>query len=190
LKQQIRQFALAEGAQLVAMASIGAYTEYLAEVETRLQETGARPEDFMISQVENMPGSRDTMFFANLADPRTTLPQAKTIIILGVYAYDEAAVYQNTRRDLRGKTARVYSYYPVVRRIAESVAKFIADCGGKAIHGQHVPLKFVADRVGLGTYGKNGILQTEQYGSYVALRDVLTNLELTPDHPGGGVKSL
>ena len=34
----------------------------------------------------------------------------------------------------------------------------------------------------MGTYGKNGILQTEQYGSYVALRNILTDVELIPDH--------
>jgi epoxyqueuosine reductase len=35
--------------------------------------------------------------------------------------------------------------------------------------------------MGLGAYGKNGILQTATYGSYVALRNVLTDAELLPD---------
>jgi len=182
MKTAIKQFAVSRGAQLVAIMSVDAYTEYLSEVEQRLQDTGARLEDFMISPAANLPGSQDITFFSHLADARKTLPAAKTIIMLGVYAYDEAALYKNTCQELRGKTARVYSYYPVARQIAESVVGFIEERGHKAIQGQHIPLKFAADRIGMGAYGKNGILQTEPYGSYVALRNVLTEVELAPDH--------
>ncbi|MHC4207235.1 MAG: epoxyqueuosine reductase [Planctomycetota bacterium] len=166
----------------MAITSADAFAEYLSEVEQRLQDTGAQLEDYMISPATNLPGSQDKTFFSHLADARKTLPTAKTIIMLGVYAYDEAALYRNTRQELRGKTARVYSYYPVVRQIAESVAGFIEERGHKAIQGQHIPLKFAADRIGMGAYGKNGVLQTELYGSYVALRNVLTDVELAPDH--------
>jgi len=182
IKTAIKQFAVSQGAQLVAVTSVDAYTEYLSEVEQRLQDTRARLEDFMISPAATLPGSQDKTFFSHLADARKTLSTAKTIIMLGVYAYDEAALYRNTRQELRGKTARVYSYYPVVRQIAENVAGFLEEHGYKAIQGQHIPLKFVADRIGVGAYGKNGILQTETYGSYVALRNVLTEAELAPDH--------
>ena len=181
IKSEIRQLAFSQGAQLVAMASVEAYTGYLAEVERRLQDTGAQLEDFMVSPETNMSSSREMAFFTRLADTRKTLPTAKTIVMLGIYAYDEAALYRNTRLELRGKTARIYSYYPVARQIAESVAGFIEDRGNKAIQGQHIPLKFVANRIGMGAYGKNGVLQTEQYGSYLALRNVLTDLELAPD---------
>jgi len=165
------------------MARVEVYASYLAEVEKRLQDTGAQSENFMISPVANMPSSQEMSFFTHLSDPRKTLPTARTIIILGVYAYDEGAVYENTRQELRGKTARVYYYYPVARQIAESVVSFIEERGYGAIQGQHIPLKFVADRIGIGAYGKNGILQTEQYGSYIALRNILTEAEFAPDDP-------
>ena len=182
LKNEIKEFAFSQGAQLVAMAGVEAYADYLAEVEKRLQDTGAQLEDFMASPVANMPSSREMSFFTHLSDARNTLPTAKTIIILGVYAYDENAVYKNTRRQLRGKTARIYSYYPVVRQIAEHVVSFLEEHGHKAIQGQNIPLKYVADRIGIGAYGKNGILQTTQYGSYIALRNILTEAELAPDN--------
>ena len=181
IKTAVKEFAISQGAQLVAITSVDAYTEYLSEVEQRLQETGAKLEDYMISPAANMPGSQDESFFSHLADARKTLAVAKTIIMFGVYAYDEAAIYRNTHKELRGKTARIYSYYPVVRKIAENLVAFIEEHGYKAMHGQHIPLKYVADRIGMGAYGKNGILQTERYGSYVALRNVLTDLELIPD---------
>ncbi len=182
LKNEIKEFAVSQGAQLVAMASAQAYNGYLAEVEKRLQDTGAQLEDFMAWPVANMPGSREMSFFTHLSDARKSLPTVKTIIILGVYAYDENAIYKNTRRQLRGKTARIYSYYPVVRQIAEHVVSFLEEHGHKAIQGQNIPLKYVADRIGIGAYGKNGILQTHAYGSYIALRNILTEAEFEPDN--------
>lgn len=173
LKTKIQKYAMSLGAQLVGITPVEVYREYLAEVETRLQETGAQPENFMLP-------SGDTSFLARLSDARNALPDAKTIILVGVYAYDEAAGYSNTWQELRGKTARTYNYYPVARQIAERVAAFIEEHEHKALCGQHIPLKFVADRIGLGAYGKNGIFQTAQYGSYIAFRNVLTDVELAP----------
>jgi epoxyqueuosine reductase len=182
LKDDIKKFAVSQGAQLVAMASVEAYGDYLSEVEKRLQETGAELKDYMASPVENMPGSTEMSFFTQLSDARNTLPTAKTIIILGVYTYDENAIYKNTHQQLRGKTARSYSYYPVVRKIAEDIVRFLQERGHKAIHGQNIPLKFVADRIGIGAYGMNGIFQTPQYGSCIALRNILTEAELEGDN--------
>jgi len=173
-KDEIEEFARSQGADLVAVAPMEVYSDYLAEVKNRLAETRADLKDYMI-QPEGMS------FFERLSDPRRTLPDAKAIIVLGVNAYDETAVYTNTRRELRGKTARIYAYYPVVRQIAEELAVFIEERGYKAVQGQHVPLKYVADRTKLGTYGKNALLLTKQYGSYVALRNIITDLSLSPD---------
>ena len=127
-KREIKELALLQGAQLVGVTRVEVYANYLAEVERRTQDTGAQLADFMISPVTDHEGrviSEDTSFFARLSDARQSLPSAKTIILLGVYAYDETAVYKNARRELRGKTARIYNYYPVVRHIAERVAAFI-----------------------------------------------------------------
>jgi len=174
LKNEIKEFARSQGADLVAVAPIEVYSDYLAEVKNRLAETGADLRDYMIQPV-------DVSFFERLADPRETLPDAKAIIVLGVNAYDKTAVYTKTGCELRGKTARIYAYYPVVRKIAEKLAVFIEKRGYKAVQGQHVPLKYVADRTKLGTYGKNALLLTKQYGSYVALRNIITDLPLSPD---------
>ncbi len=174
LENEIKEFARSQGADLVAVASIEIYGDYLAEVKDRLAETGADLSDYMIQPA-------DVSFFERLADPRETLADAKAIIVLGVYAYDRTADYSKTQQGLRGKTARIYSYYPVVRKIAEKLAEFIEKCGYRAIQGQNIPLKYVADRTKLGTYGKNALLLTKQYGSYVALRNIITDLPLSPD---------
>jgi len=174
LENEIKEFAGSQGADLVAVAPIEVYSDYLAEVKDRLAETGADLRDYMIQPA-------DISFFERLADPRETLADAKAIIVLGVYAYDRTADYSKTQRGLRGKTARIYSYYPVVRKIAEKLAEFIEKRGYRAVQGQNIPLKHVAGRIELGTYGKNALLLTRQYGSYVALRNVITDLPLSPD---------
>lgn len=43
----------------------------------------------------------------------------------------------------------------------------------------------VAARAGLGFIGRNGLLITEKFGSYVFLGEIITNLEFEPDEPVG-----
>ena len=106
-------------------------------------------------------------YFDHLSDVYSTLPSAKTIVLIGVSSFDKKGEYKATRRKLQGKTARTYPYYPVVRQIAEQVVKFIEESGYRAIHGQQIPLKYVANDIGLGSYGWNGLLMTEDFGSDV-----------------------
>ena len=177
LRDAVSACAQAHGADLVGFARIEAYGEFLREVRQRLHETGATGDDYML------PGADALAFFAQLADPRDLLPEARALIVLGTYAYDTQAVYRGTRRQLRGKTARTYRYYPVVRHAADRVAALLEARGHRARYGQDVPLKHVASRIGLGAYGKNGLLLTRAYGSYVGLRSVLTTAEIEPDPP-------
>ncbi len=88
---------------------------------------------------------------------------------------------RNWARKRQGKTARTYAYYPVIRKIAENVTTYIEGAGYRAIQGQHIPLKHVAHEIGLGSYGWNGLLLTRDFGSYVALRAVITDADLEPD---------
>jgi len=174
LTARIKAFALDGGAAVVGVAPVEAYEDYLAEVRTRMCGTGATHSDYMVA-------SGNDGFFERLSDARRTLPSTRSIIILGVYAYDDVAEYRDTLRNLQGKIARTYRYYPLVRQLAEDVAAFVRELGYDARCGQDVPLKYVAHRIGLGSYGKNGILLTKEFGSYIGLRDVLTDAPLEPD---------
>jgi len=174
LKSTLISFAKSHGVDLVGVARVSVYADYAREVSARLHQTGAAATDYML------PEDAGT-FFENLSDVRRTLPSAKSIVLLGVYSFDTEGDYRATRQKLRGKTARTYAYYPVVRQIAEQVAAFLEKAGYRAVQGQHVPLKHAANEIGLGSYGRNGLLFTKDFGSYVALRAVVTNAELEPD---------
>ncbi len=174
LKKEIISLATAHGANLVGVAHASVYADYIKEVSVRLQETGATGKEYMLSA--------DAMtFFGNLSDVHHTLASAKSIILLGVYSFDKEGDYRATRQKLQGKTARTYAYYPVVRQIAEKVAAAIEETGYRAVQGQHIPLKHAANAMGLGSYGWNGLLLTKDFGSYVALRAVITDAELEAD---------
>ena len=174
LKQEILSVATSHGASLAGVADADVYAGYLDEISARLQETGATGNDYMV------PG--DAMaFFEELADVRRTLDSAKSIILLGAYSFDTEGDYKGAKQQLKGKTARTYAYYPVVRQIAEQVAAFIEAAGYRAVQGQQIPLKYAANSIGLGAYGWNGILLTADFGSFVALRAVITDAELEPD---------
>lgn len=162
------------GADLVGVAGVKMYADYLDEVLSRLQETGAAGQDYMV-------GEDARTFFETLSDVRRALASAKSIVLLGVCSFDREGDYAATSQKLQGKTARTYAYYPVVRQIAEQVAAFIEGAGYQAIQGQHIPLKHVANDIGLGAYGWNGLLLTEDFGSFVALRAVATDAVLEPD---------
>ena len=89
LKQRMKEFAIAEGADLVGVAPVEYYSDYRAEMDRRMEETGASYTDFM------MPDS-DRNFPERLSSAKNALPTAKAIIVLAVYVYDEDAVYENT----------------------------------------------------------------------------------------------
>ena len=126
--------------------------------------------------------STDAMlFFKNLTYARHTLAEARSIILIAVYSFDQKGDYKATRLKLQEKTARTYAYYPVVRQVAEQVVEYIEQHGYKSVHGQQIPLKYVAYDIGLESYGWNGLLLTKKFGSYIALRAVITDMDLEPD---------
>ena len=43
--------------------------------------------------------------------------------------------------------------------------------------------KQIAAKCGLGYYGKNGIIRTKDYGSWIVLGEIITSLEIEPDIP-------
>ena len=174
LKEDVIDIAKALGASFIAFSNQIEYGEYLLKAKERLSETHATKDDFLLS-------SDAAGFFSGISDARHALPEAKSVIVLGAYAFDTNCDYGDTERMLQGKTARTYAYYPVVRQIAEGVEKHLKDRGVNAVQGQQVPLKFLSHEMGLGSYGWNGLLLTKEFGTYIALRGVIADVDFEPD---------
>ena len=173
--RRVREFALAMGASLLGVAPAKSYPEYVQEITRRIGSLGLRVEDYLLPAGERP-------FYESMSNPHDTLQSARSVILIGAYAFDDGTDYRSASRELRGKIARTYAYYPVVRKISESTAAFIqSEVGYDAVACQAIPLKLVAVRLGLGSYGESGLLLTRRWGTYVALGAVLTTAPLSPD---------
>ncbi len=127
------------------------------------------------------------------SDPRALLPTARSVVSLGVFYLTDAP------RDLTAPGAphgRISAYawgddyHETIRRRLDALAAFIRDL---ASVGDEKTIVFcdtgrmvdraVAQRAGLGWYGKNTNILTKGWGSWVFLAELVTSLDLAPDAP-------
>ncbi|MCC5890443.1 MAG: tRNA epoxyqueuosine(34) reductase QueG [Alkalibacterium sp.] len=90
----------------------------------------------------------------------------------------------------RGEFARASwgkDYHFVLREKMDELIAYIREEAGETVSfkpmvdtGELVDVA-VAQRAGLGFIGRNGLLITEEYGSYVYLGEIITNIEFEPD---------
>ncbi|WP_461204618.1 tRNA epoxyqueuosine(34) reductase QueG [Clostridium sp. DL1XJH146] len=75
-------------------------------------------------------------------------------------------------------------YHIVLGEYLQSVCEFIISLGGKAMYfvdSNPLPERYIAQQSGIGFIGKNSMLITEKYGSYVFLGEIITDLEIEED---------
>jgi epoxyqueuosine reductase QueG len=113
-------------------------------------------------------------------------PWAKTIVVLGLEAWDEVfdvAIF-------RAKRDRFDVYYVYEEIMAEKALKlciYLRDMGFRAEHEPYgLPLKRVAVKAGAGCYGKNSMIINPLYGSRLRLTCVVTDADVEPDPPFEG----
>ncbi|WP_066891093.1 tRNA epoxyqueuosine(34) reductase QueG [Clostridium nigeriense] len=72
-------------------------------------------------------------------------------------------------------------YHRVVKSYLEKICEFIESKGGKAssfVDSNFLPERYIAYLGKVGFVGKNNLIITEKYGSYVFLGEIITNLEI------------
>lgn len=77
-------------------------------------------------------------------------------------------------------------YHIVVSEYLKKLCAFIESLGGKAkyfVDSNALPERYIANLSGIGFIGKNNMLITKKYGSYVFLGEIITNLNLDEDEP-------
>ncbi|MGO8946750.1 MAG: tRNA epoxyqueuosine(34) reductase QueG [Ktedonobacterales bacterium] len=126
-------------------------------------------------------------------NPRALLPEARSIVSLATFYLTQAERDQTTPGDPHGRIS-CYAwgddYHQVIRerldRIADFMRNYISGPPGKCIAfvdtGRMVD-RAVAERSGLGWYGKNTNILTKGWGSWVFLSEIVTSLELEADAP-------
>ena len=82
------------------------------------------------------------------------------------------------------KYTKGYDYHKVVKMHLDKICNMIIEAGGKAISlvdSNALPERYIAYLAGVGFIGKNNMIITKTYGSYVFLGEIITDLNLYDD---------
>ena len=120
-------------------------------------------------------------------DPKLTLPNAKSIVVAGIYIGGVTLpVWENA---WYGRTSRLYlsGFFLDVVKPLLPIAEFLRQegyqtkiCDGSLEEGSILPLKLAAIRAGLGWQGKHSLLISKKFGTFLALGGMITDADL--DH--------
>lgn len=123
------------------------------------------------------------------SDPKRRFPEAKSVICLAL-SYYQPASSGNPDSNHVGKVARYAwgeDYHTIIEEKLARLIAAIDTLGGRCWKGyvDHGPLleRAFAQRAGVGFIGKNTNLITPDYGSWVFLAEVVTDLDLIEDPP-------
>ncbi len=131
--------------------------------------------------------------FDRRIDPRKLMADARTVVMLGLNygpAADPLAALRRPDAGAISVYARHRDYHDVLKGKLKELAAFLAaaarpDKADVKVFVDTAPLmeKPLAARAGLGWQGKHTNLVSRQFGSWLFLGAILTNLDLKPDPP-------
>lgn len=173
--EQVKQKALDLGFHKVGIASVDAA---MTEAVPRLQAWLA------------LGYQADMAWMANpkRQDIKLVMPEVRSLICLALNYYTP---HQHPQSRENGKISRYgwgRDYHKVLHKQLKALANWLQ------AQAADVQVRFYADtgpiqdkawaqQAGIGWIAKNGNVITREYGSWVFLAEVLTNLDLTPDAP-------
>ncbi len=182
LAEQVRERAYALGFDLVRITSAEPFPRAEEALKTRIAAgffegmDGLTPERAEVS-----------------SDPRALLPGARSVVALGVFYLTDAPRDLSAPGEPHGRVSAYAwgdDYHEVIRRQLDALAAFVREL---ATPGEEKTIVFcdtgrmvdraVAQRSGLGWYGKNTNILTKGWGSWVFLAELVTSLDLAPDAP-------
>ncbi|HKP54765.1 MAG TPA: tRNA epoxyqueuosine(34) reductase QueG [Chloroflexia bacterium] len=125
-------------------------------------------------------------------DPRNLMPGVQTIVSLGISYLSSEAVQGSVPGVPRGRVARYawgLDYHEVFKEKLWALHAYTQSLMGRNIEARalvdtaRIVDRAVAQRAGLGWYGKNTNILNRQFGSWVLLGELLLDVVLPPDEP-------
>lgn len=183
--QTIKEYAYSLGFDSVRITTAEAFSEAEHIIKERIAE----------GLMEGLP-----WFTAERAEvschPDVLLPNAQSIIALAICYLSEQPEEGQVEGSPRGRISRYAwgdDYHDVIKarlqQFADWLREYARDEIGETLEtrlfvdtGRMVD-RAVAQRAGLGWYGKNTNILTKGWGSWVFLAEIVTNLPLTSDEP-------
>ena len=176
LSDRIKQQALDLGFHKVGIAAVGEATNSVAS--TALQSWLGQGFQADMGWMEN-PKRQDI---------RQVMPEVRSIVCVAInyYTSDQRSEAPGFAKISRYGWGR--DYHRVLQKRLKALATWITTQANDVqtrYYADTGPIqdKVWAERAGIGWIAKNGNLITREYGSWVFLGEVLTNLTLTPDRP-------
>jgi epoxyqueuosine reductase len=121
-------------------------------------------------------------------DPRLSLPEAKTLVVAGIYiggftlpSWDKPTVGRTSRLFLSGFFLDVVKPLEPIAALLRKEGHAALVCNGSESEGSILPLKLAAIRAGLGWQGKHSLFVSKKYGTFLALGGIMTSANLPPD---------
>ncbi len=185
---KIKELGKEIGLDIIRITNAESYPETEKQIKKSI-EKGYIPDD--ISQDDSANNYLDLDKIKKRCNPRSILKRAKSIIsVAQCYLIEETEDIQDKDQPL-GKIAKydIGNFYYDIKLKLKKIVDFINQktefkCKSKN-KSCYVSLveKPIAQRAGIGWYGKHCIIITEGYGSWVVLGEIITELELETDAP-------
>lgn len=111
-------------------------------------------------------------------NPKIYMEDGKTIISIAFPYYNPKE--NNVENGFSIYTKRL-DYHRVLKKYLKEVCEYIESLGGKAlsfVDSNSLPERYIAYLAGVGFIGRNNMIITEKYGSYVFLGEIITDLDI------------
>jgi epoxyqueuosine reductase len=182
LAERVREHAYATGFDLVRITSAEPLPRAEQSLKTRIAAGFFDGMDWLTPERAEVS-----------SDPQALLPGARSVVALGVFYLTDAPRDLGAPGEPHGRISSYAwgdDYHEVIRRKLDALAAFVREL---APPGDEKSIVFcdtgrmvdraVAQRAGLGWYGKNTNILTKGWGSWVFLAELVTSLDLAPDAP-------
>ena len=126
---------------------------------------------------------------AQVYQPRDFLPDAKSVIVVGVNSYfGEGPDIKKAKKELRGFVEESHIDIDFLNKNSQrssDVVDFFNDRGYQcfSLTAGGFPLKLKASECGVGRYGKNAVIQNRELGAWISLSAFITDAEMEFDSP-------
>ncbi len=118
-----------------------------------------------------------------VVDPKDMLADARAVIVTAFYMNEEVRVPAVDGENPRGRFTHAYSlaaYTPMENHYTGLIRQFLKKHGYRAAANRKytIPDKMAAARAGIGKYGKNSVIMTKAFGSYIMFVTLVTDAPL------------
>lgn len=174
LKSSITNHAKSLGFDLVGFCKPKIEQKYLDALDSWVKKGAEADMQYM----------KDSEKLAARSDLSKVLPGVKSVIVLGVnYYYDQPPLKRGYGRVARYAAGR--DYHKVIGKMLKKLVKFLGQIEPDKNHKHKgyvdtgpILERALAEQSGIGQIGKNALVITREFGSWIFLAEVLTTIDL------------